>query len=113
MDLSGGEIPEFAAGFGPVAALDGAVGFNAHGLTEARVGGDFFDVGGEVVGVQGAGDEAGFSVVHEVLGPARVGDNAGDATGEGFEDYVSEGVVGAGEEEDVGGGEGAGEFEAG
>ena len=68
---------------------------------------------GEIVGVEGAGDEAGLAVGDEVFWAALIGDDAGDAAGHRFKDDVAEGVSGAGEEKNVRGGECAGEFESG
>ena len=56
------------------------------------------------------GDEASFVLADDVFGAAVGGDDGGDAAGQGFEDYVAEGVGVGGEDEQVhvgvGGGEG-------
>ena len=80
------------------------VGLDAHGLAQMGLFGDTLDVTGEVLGIEGAGDEAGGAVGDEILGPALIGDDAGDTAGQRLQDHVSEGVGGAGEQENIGAG---------
>lgn len=84
-----------------------------HPLAEGGIFGEGFGGGGEVLDIEGAGDEAFLSVLDEVAGAADVGDDDGEAAGLGFEDDISEGVGGAGEEEEIGGCVSGGEFGAG
>jgi hypothetical protein len=60
-------------------------------------------------GIVGRDDEAGFSGDEVFARPAAIGNHDGQSAGLGFEDNIAEGVRGAGEDEEVGGGEGPGE----
>jgi len=85
----------------------GACG-QAHSGQGFRVGEDFGDGGGEVF-IAGDAAGGGGACAEDVGGAPVWGDDGGDAAGEGFEDYVAEGVGVGGKDEEVHVGVGLGE----
>jgi len=91
-------------------ALPGAI---AHPLPQRGIDNQRADGAREILDVMRLGHEAVRFVVHQLFGPAGVGDDDRHARCLRFDDDVAEGVCGAWKSEDISRGVGGGEFEAG